>query len=80
MSVTVTIKLDERERKVLAEAARRAGRGLSSFVRDLAHEEANRIERLTVRAQADGVLSYLAESAQARAEMELHGTPMGELP
>lgn len=78
MSTTLTIRLDDRDREVLEDAARKVGRGISSFVRDLAHEEADRLRRAEIRAQGERVVSYLAHSPEARAELELYGTPVGE--
>jgi uncharacterized protein (DUF1778 family) len=77
---TLTIRLDERDRKTLEAAARRQGTGLSAFVRDLAEAEARRLRRAAIRADGDRVVAYLVEHPKAQAELETYGTPLGELP
>ena len=80
MSMTLTIRLDERDRNILEVEARKTGRGISSFVRELAHAEAERIRQQDVRAQGARVVSYLIANAEARGEMDMLGTPIDDLP
>lgn len=76
---TLTIRLDDEDRAVLAEIARKQGKGLSAFVRGLAEAEARRLRREAVRAEGERVVTYLAEHQDARDELEEIGTPIGEL-
>ncbi|TAM74763.1 CopG family transcriptional regulator [bacterium] len=80
MAETLTIRLDERDRKVLEAAARQRGTGLSAFVRGLAEAEARRLRRAAIRAEGEKVVSYLLEHPEARTEVETYGRPLGELP
>jgi hypothetical protein len=80
MAQTLTIRLEERDRIVLEAAARRHGIGLSAFIRDLAEAEARRLTRESIRADGERVVAYLEQHPQAQAELELYGTPIGDLP
>jgi uncharacterized protein (DUF1778 family) len=80
MAQTLTIRLEERARVVLEEAARRNGTGLSAFIRDLAEAEARRLSREEIRADGERVVAYLEQHPQAQAELETDGTPIGDIP
>ncbi|HVA37945.1 MAG TPA: CopG family transcriptional regulator [Candidatus Dormibacteraeota bacterium] len=80
MAETLTIRLDERDRKTLEAAARERGTGLSAYVRGIAEAEAQRLRRAAIRAEGERVVSYLLEHPEAQAELESYGTPTDELP
>ncbi len=80
MAETLTIRLGERARAVLEAAARQNGTGLSTFIRDLAEAEARRLSREAIRAEGERIVSYLDQHPQAQAELEVYGTPIGDLP
>lgn len=80
MAQTLTIRLDERDRAILEQAARQRGTGLSAFIRDLAESEARRLSREAIRADGERVVSYLKQAHRAEAELQTYGTPIGELP
>ena len=79
MADTLTIRLDDDDRSVLLEAARRGGTGLSALVRGLAEAEARRLRRAAIRADGERIVAYLAHHADAREELEIYGTPIGDL-
>jgi uncharacterized protein (DUF1778 family) len=78
MAETLTIRLELRDRKILETAARQHGVGLSAFVRDIAEAEARRLRNAEIRAEGEKVVSYLLAHPEARAEIELYGTPIDE--
>lgn len=78
MTDTLTIRLTRKDRAVLEEAASRQGVGLSAYIRDLAEAEARRQRRTAIRAEGERWLAGL--SPEARAELELLGTPQSEPP
>lgn len=80
MGDTLSIRLDDRDRKILAAAARRQGTGLSTLVRGLAETEARRLRRSAIRAEGERVTAYLARKPEAQSEIETYSTPIGDLP
>src|SRR5215207_8554855 len=80
MSKTLTIRLDDEDRAVLEAAARRQGKGLSAFVRELAEAEARHVRRAEIRADGDKVMAHLAQNPGARRELQEPGTPLAGLP
>jgi uncharacterized protein (DUF1778 family) len=80
MAKTLTIRLDADDRAVLEAAARREGKGLSAFVRELAEAEARHVRRAAIRADGDKVVAHLVQNADARRELDELGTPLTELP
>jgi uncharacterized protein (DUF1778 family) len=78
MAETLTIRLEQRDRETLEAAARHNGVGLSAFVRDIAEAEAQRLRNAEIRAEGEKVVSYLLHHPEARAEIELYGTPIDE--
>jgi uncharacterized protein (DUF1778 family) len=79
MARTLTIRLDDEDRAVLEAAARRQGKGLSAFVRELAEAEARHVRRAEIRADGDKVMAHLAQNPAARRELEELGTPLTDL-
>ncbi|HVA58996.1 MAG TPA: DUF1778 domain-containing protein [Mycobacteriales bacterium] len=80
MAATLTIRLDAEDRAALEEAARSQGKGLSTFVRDLAEAEARRVRREAIRAHGERVMAHLAEHPAAESELDELGTPLSDLP
>ncbi|MGH3448253.1 MAG: DUF1778 domain-containing protein [Nocardioidaceae bacterium] len=79
MAETLTIRLDADDRAALEVAAQGQGKGLSTFVRELAEAEARRARRAVIREDGDRVVAHLAEHPGARAELDEIGTPLTEL-
>ena len=77
---TLTIRLDAEDRAALEAAARRLGKGLSAFIRELAEAEARRIRRAEIRADGDRVVAHLAAHPEANAELDAIGVPLTDLP
>lgn len=77
---TLTIRLDRDDREALEAAAHGQGKGLSTFVREIAQAEARRVRREAIRANGDRVVAHLAEHPQARSELDEIGTPLSDLP
>lgn len=80
MAETLTIRLDADDRAVLEAAARRQGKGLSAFVREMAEAAARQVRREAIRADGDRVVAHLAEDSEARSELDALGTPLTDLP
>jgi uncharacterized protein (DUF1778 family) len=80
MAKTLTIRLGDEDRAALEAAARRQGKGLSAFVREIAEAEARRVRRVAIRADGDRVVAHLAEHPEARSELNELGTPQTDLP
>jgi hypothetical protein len=74
---TLSIRLTKSDRAILESAASERGIGVSTLVRGLAHEEARRLRTAKIRAEGEAVVSYLREHAEAVAELEMLGTPLG---
>jgi len=79
MAETLTIRLDTEDRTALETAARGQGKGLGTFVRELAEAEAGRLRREAIRADGDRVMVHLSEHPEARREFEELGTPLTDL-
>lgn len=80
MAETLTIRLDADDRAVLEAAARKQGKGLSAFVRELAEAQARQVRREMIRADGDRVVAHLAEHPEARRELDELGTPLTDIP
>lgn len=78
MSGTITIRLGADDRRVLEEAARERGQGVSTLMRDLAEAEARRLRRAAIRAEGQRVVDYVARTPSAREELRELGTPQAE--
>jgi GNAT superfamily N-acetyltransferase len=70
--------LDEEMQSTLEDAARARGIGLSTYLRELAANEARRLQRERIRAQSRAVGAYVASSPEARAFYDQWGTPTAE--
>lgn len=75
MSRPVSVRLDDEVQSTLENAARQRGIGLSTYLRELAVNEARRVRRERIRAQSHAVGSYVASSPEGRAFYEDWGTP-----
>ena len=78
MSHPVSVRLDEEVQATLEEAAKARGIGLSTYLRELALDEAKRIRRERIRAQSRRVGTYIAVSPEGRAFYADWGTPTAE--
>ena len=80
MAETLTIRLDADTRAVLEAAARKQGKGLSAFIREMAEAAARQAQRETIRADGDRVMAHLGKYPEARSELDEFGTPLADLP
>ena len=80
MAETLTIRLDADDRAVLEAAARRQGKGLSAFIREMAEAAARQVRRETILADGQRVMAHLAKHPEARSELDELGTPPADLP
>ena len=78
MGHPVSVRLDEDIQVTLEEVAKARGIGLSTYLRELAVDEAKRVRRERVRAQSRAVGAYLASSPEGRAFYAEWGTPTAE--
>lgn len=80
MAETLTIRLAAEDRAALEDAARKQGKGLSAFVREIAETAARQARRDAIRADGERVMAHLAEHAEACSELDELGTPLADLP
>lgn len=66
MIAPVSVRLDEDVKDLLEDEARHREIGLSSYLRQIAADEAGRVRRERIRRQSAAVGAYVAESPQAR--------------
>ena len=78
MGRPVSVRLDEDVQMTLEAAAKTRGIGLSTYLRELAANEAKRVRRERIRTQSRAVGAYLASSPEGRAFYEEWGTPTAE--
>lgn len=78
MGHPVSVRLDEDMQVTLEAAAKARGIGLSTYLRELAANEAKRLRRERIRAQSRAVGDYVAASPQAQAFYDQWGTPTAE--
>ena len=74
MGHPVSVRLDKDIQVTLEEVAKARGIGLSTYLRELAVEEAKRVRRERIRAQSLAVGAYLASSPEGRAFYAEWGT------
>jgi hypothetical protein len=74
MGRTLTIRLEDKDREILEEAAKEEGIGLSSFIRQLAAAEAKRLWTAKVRQEFEEIAKYIASNPEAQAEIEDWGS------
>ena len=75
MGSPISVRLDDHVQATLESAAKERGIGLSTYLRDLAFEDAQRIRKARIRAQSESVGRYVAESAEGAAFFSDWGTP-----
>jgi hypothetical protein len=82
MGHPVSVRLDEDIQLTLQDVAKERGIGLSTYLRELAADEARRIRRERIRAQSRAVGAYAASSPEGQAFYAAWGTPTagGETP
>lgn len=71
----LSVRLDDETRLTLEQAAQDRNVGLSTLVRDLAVEAAQRFRRDRIRAQSADVAAYVAASPDAASFYADWGTP-----
>jgi hypothetical protein len=79
MGHPVSIRLDDDVQLTLQDAARERGVGLSTYLREVAANEARRLRRERIRAQSLTVGAHVEASAEAREFFSDWGTPSGEV-
>lgn len=77
---TLTIRLDADDRAALEGAARSQGKGLSTFIREVAQAEARRVRRETIRADGERVVAHLARHPAARSELDELSAALTDIP
>jgi uncharacterized protein (DUF1778 family) len=65
MRRSLSLRLDEDDQATLESAAKRRGVGLSTYLRQLAADEAKRVRRELIRQQSKEVGMYVADSPDA---------------
>ena len=75
MGRPVSVRLEQDIQATLEDAARERGIGLSTYLRELAAQEARRVRRERIRAQSRAVAAYIAETPEAEAFFDDWGTP-----
>jgi uncharacterized protein (DUF1778 family) len=78
MGRPISVRLDEDVQLMLETAAKMRGIGLSTYLRELAVNEAKRVRRERIRTQSRAVGAYLASSPDGRAFYEDWGSPTAE--
>jgi hypothetical protein len=77
MNAPLSIRLDDDVRATLAAEAEQRGIGLTSYLRQLAVDEAARLRRERIRAGSEAVARHIAASADAREFCEDWGAAAG---
>jgi len=73
--MATSIRLTPETQAILVREAKHRGVGLSTFIRQLSEAEADRLRRDGIRAESARVAAAISDSASARAEIDLLGTP-----
>jgi hypothetical protein len=74
MVLPVSVRLDDEVKDVLEEEARHRHMGLSSYLRVIATEAAERVRRARIREQSGAVGEYVMHSEEARGFYEDWGS------
>ncbi len=74
MIMPVSVRLDDEVKDVLEQEARQRHMGLSSYLRLIAAEAAERVRRERIRRQSEAVGAYVARSEHARGFYEDWGS------
>jgi hypothetical protein len=75
MGTTISVRLDDLVHSTLERAAKARGIGLSTYLRNLAADEAARILKAHTWEQGERVGRYIAVSPEGKAFYEGWGTP-----
>jgi len=78
MGSPVSVRLDDDIRETLEAVPRARGTGLSTYLRQIAIETAQRVRRERIRAQSRAVGEHVAASPDAAAFYQEWGTPRSE--
>ena len=78
MPAPISIRLDDDIRRTLEQEARSRHIGLSTYLREVATEEARRVRRERIRQQSRTVGAYVAVSAEAQEFYDEVGTPKAQ--
>ena len=78
MGHPVSVRLDVDMQSTLEDAAKARGIGLSTYLRELAANEAKRLRRERIRDQSRAVGAYVATSPAAQRFYDQWGTPTAE--
>ena len=78
MGHPVSVRLDVDMQSTLEDAAKARGIGLSTYLRELAANEAKRLRRERIRDQSRAVGAYVATSPEAQRFYDQWGTPPAE--
>ena len=78
MGSPVSVRLDDDIRETLETEARARGTGLSTYLRQIAIENAQHLRRERIRAQSRAVGEHVAGSSEAAASYKEWGTPRSE--
>lgn len=70
MTDPISVRLDAKSTDILKAEAKSRGVGLSTYIRDLATEEAKRLRKARIRARSKEVAEYIASDPEARAFVE----------
>jgi rubrerythrin len=65
MAETISVRFDDRTRRILEDEASRRGVGISTFVRQLAEAELKRVRRAAFHAEAEALAAYIAQHPTA---------------
>lgn len=79
MAHPVSVRLDDDVQSTLENAAKSRGIGLSTYLRELATDEAKRVRRERIREQSRAVAAYVSSSPEAGRFYEDWGTPPSDL-
>lgn len=79
MSMPVSVRLDDEVRAILESAAKASDRDLSTYLCDLATEEARRLRRERIKAQSRAVGEHVVRSADAAEFYADWGSPTAKI-
>lgn len=79
MPSPLSLRLDEDDQLTLESAAKQRGVGLSTYLRQLAADEAKRLRRERIRQQSLAVGHYVADSPEAQEFYADWGSPTPNL-
>ena len=65
MADTISVRFDERTRRILEDEATAMGVGTSTFVRQLAEAELTRVRHARIKAEAESLAAYLTANPTA---------------